>query len=162
MMAAPSFPGIPLAPLEGAVPAWRAKVDAAQWRTACETVARTGGRLAALWASEDMVRALLVLHEGLVCLELHATEYPDISDLFACAGRMQRAAFDLAGVRATGALDTRRWLRASLRSCCPFRQVSMMKATLKAIAQYQKHRPAAGFIVTRADFDAVLAVKSEL
>src|SRR4029078_11802261 len=80
MMAAPSFPGIPHAPLEGAVPAWRAKVDAAQWRTACETVARTGGRLAALWASEDMVRALLVLHEGLGCLGVYANEHPAHDD----------------------------------------------------------------------------------
>ena len=110
-MTQPVFTGVPLAPLQGAVPAWRAEVDARQWRDACEAAARTGGRLAALWASDDAIRALLVLHEGLVCLELHAREYPDISDLFACAVRMQRAAFDLVGVRAVGALDTRRWLR---------------------------------------------------
>ena len=110
-MTQPVFPGIPLAQLQGAVPAWRAQVDARQWRDVCEAVARTGGRLAALWASDDAIHALLVIHEGLVCLELHAREYPDISDLFACAGRMQRAAFDLVGVRANGAFDTRRWLR---------------------------------------------------
>ena len=110
-MTAPNFPGIPLTPLEGAVPAWRAEVDAAQWRKVCETVHRAGGRLGALWASDDTVHALLVVHEGLVCLDLHAPEYPDVSDLFVCAGRMQRAAFDLVGVRATGARDTRRWLR---------------------------------------------------
>ena len=121
-----SFPGIPLAPLDGAVPAWHAEVDARQWRTACETVQRDGGRLAALWASDERdraqglgIRALLVLHEGLLCLELRVPEanatYPDLSDLFACAGRMQRAAYDLTGagaVSSTGrAPDPRRWLR---------------------------------------------------
>ena len=110
-MTQPAFPAIPLAPLQGAVPAWRAEVDAAQWRTVCEAAHRAGGRLGALWASDGIVRALLVVHEGLVCLELHAREYPGIADLFACARRMQRAAFDLAGVRATGETDTRRWLR---------------------------------------------------
>jgi Ni,Fe-hydrogenase III large subunit len=35
---------------------------------------------------------------------------PDLSGVFANAGRMQRAAFDLAGVRATGG-DSRKWLR---------------------------------------------------
>src|SRR5262245_50524085 len=122
----PAIPGITLAPVEGAVPAWRAEVDAAQWRSACENVRRSGGRLTALWASDERDRAqglcvcaLLVLHEGLVCLELRipeaASTYPDIADLFACAGRMQRAAFDLTGVRAVTpdgrTLDPRRWLR---------------------------------------------------
>ena len=37
--------------------------------------------------------------------------YPDISDLFPAAGRMQRAAYDLLGVRADGAQDKRKWLR---------------------------------------------------
>ena len=122
----PSLPGIQLAPLAGAVPAWRAAVDAQQWRAGCEAAARAGGRLAALWASDERdrsqgftVRILLVLYEGLVCLELRVPEgrqtYPDLSDVFACAGRMQRAAFDLAGVRAVGAIgeirDARGWLR---------------------------------------------------
>lgn len=120
------LPGIPLTPLAGAVPAWRAELDAGQWRAGCEAAARTGGRLAALWASDERdrgqgfgVRALLVLYEGLVCLELRVPDalqtYPDLSDLFACAARMQRAAFDLVGVRAV-ALDgeaphARQWLR---------------------------------------------------
>ena len=125
-MMQPAFPGIPLAPLHGAVPAWRAEVDARQWRATCETAHSTGGRLGALWGSDERdrgrglgVRALLVLHAGLVCLELHVPEaspaYPDVSDLFPCAGRMQRAAFDLTGIRAVTSNnhvpDPRRWLR---------------------------------------------------
>jgi Ni,Fe-hydrogenase III large subunit/Ni,Fe-hydrogenase III component G len=118
----PELPGIQLAPLAGAVPAWRAKVDARQWRAGCEAAARAGGRLAALWASDERdlgqgfrVRALLVLYEGLVCLELRldkaAPTYPDLSDRFACATRMQRAAYDLVGVIPEGAADQRAWLR---------------------------------------------------
>jgi len=123
---APMLPEIQLTSLPGAVPAWRAEVDAPRWRTGCEAVARAGGRLAALWASDEgdrkrglRVAALLVLYEGLVCLELRVPDlvqnYPDLSDLFACAARMQRAAFDLVGVRAVapnGEIpDARGWLR---------------------------------------------------
>jgi len=123
---APLLPGIQLEQIAGAVPAWRAAVDAHRWRSGCEAVAHAGGRLAALWASDERdaaggfsVRALLVTFEGLACLELalpeQAPAYPDLSDLFACAARMQRAAFDLVGVRAAnpqGATpDARGWLR---------------------------------------------------
>ncbi|MCC6209505.1 MAG: NADH-quinone oxidoreductase subunit C [Burkholderiales bacterium] len=119
---APALPGIALVPVAGAVPAWRAEVDARQWRGGCEAAARSGGRLAALWASDERdrgcglrVRALLALYEGLACLELRAAEpmqsYPDLSDLYACAGRMQRAARDLVGVVPEGAADARKWLR---------------------------------------------------
>jgi Ni,Fe-hydrogenase III large subunit/Ni,Fe-hydrogenase III component G len=122
----PMLPGIQLAPLAGAVPAWRAAVDSRQWRAGSEAAARAGGRLAALWASDERdrgqgfsVRAVLVLYEGLVCLELRVPDklqtYPDLSDVFACAARMQRAAFDLVGVRALGpngaTPDARGWLR---------------------------------------------------
>ena len=44
---------------------------------------------------------------------------------------------------------------ADLESVCK-------KATLLAIADFQASRRGPGFIVNRADFDAVLAVKSEL
>jgi Ni,Fe-hydrogenase III large subunit/Ni,Fe-hydrogenase III component G len=122
----PTLAGIQFAPLPGAVPAWRAEVDARRWRAGCEAAARAGGRIAALWASDERdrgsgycVRALLVLYEGLACLELRVPDlvqtYPDLSDLFACTTRMQRAAFDLSGVRAVApdgsTPDTRKWLR---------------------------------------------------
>ena len=122
----PALAGLALASLPGEARAWRASVDARQWRAACEAAAASGGRLAALWASDDRdrsraftARALLGVYEGLVCLELEvpgaAPEYPDLSDLFPCAARMQRATADLLGVRAAapdGSLpDARGWLR---------------------------------------------------
>jgi len=122
----PNLPGIRLAPIPGAVPAWRAQVDAASWSGGCEALAQAGGRLAALWASDERerglgfrVHALLVAFEGLICLELplaeHEPSYPDLAWLFPAAARMQRAAFDLLGVRARlpegGTPDVRGWLR---------------------------------------------------
>jgi Ni,Fe-hydrogenase III large subunit/Ni,Fe-hydrogenase III component G len=122
----PLLPGIELVRLAGAVPAWHAEVDAGHWRSGCEAVARAGGRLAAFWACDERdryrgfsVRALVVVYEGLACFHLRVSDreptYPDLSDLFACAARMQRAAFDLVGVRAVAPAgkspDTRAWLR---------------------------------------------------
>jgi len=125
--------GLKLEALAGAAPAWRALCDAAQWRKACEAVAAAGGRLGALWASDERdagneqpgapggysVHALLVAHEGLLWLELPVAGpeqgFPDLSAIFPCARRMQRAAFDLVGVGALtqeGApADRRGWLR---------------------------------------------------
>jgi len=125
----PVIENISLEKLPGALPAWRAAVDAKNWRRTCETVSAAGGRLGALWASDERdraggfaVHALLVAHERLVCLDLRlpgddssgAGGFPDISDLFPAAARMQRAARDLVGVDLVGVntgADTRGWLR---------------------------------------------------
>jgi Ni,Fe-hydrogenase III large subunit/Ni,Fe-hydrogenase III component G len=106
-------------PLSGAVPAWHASVDGASWRLTAHQAWEKGGRLIALWGADEgrslAVHVALGVPEGLLWLTLplsaQAPEYPDVSDLFASANRMQRAAFDLVGVRARGAEDTRRWLR---------------------------------------------------
>ena len=88
----------------------RLSVNARGWRSACESAANEGGRLGALWGGERAIHALLVRHSELVWLTLQTEAgYPDLSDLFPAAARMQRAAADLYGVRA-GA-DTRGWLR---------------------------------------------------
>src|SRR6266850_6547823 len=95
-------------PLPGAVPAWRASVDSDGLRRACEAVAHDGGRLGALWASDERDRgagfalhAVLVAYEGLVCVDvrLEGETCPDVSDVFPAAGRMQRAIADLMGLR---------------------------------------------------------------
>jgi Ni,Fe-hydrogenase III large subunit/Ni,Fe-hydrogenase III component G len=123
---APELPGVRFEPLGGSVLAWRAAVDVEQWLRAGEDIAARGGRLAAMWASDDTdrgaglcVRALLVSFEGLICLELrlpeHDASFPGLSDSFPCADRMQRAIYDLCGARALtregNAADSRPWLR---------------------------------------------------
>jgi len=68
---------IELAPIPGAVPAFRAEVDAAQWTDVCRAVAEQGGRLAALWGSDARgdargfaAHVALVVRGGLVVLTL--------------------------------------------------------------------------------------------
>jgi Ni,Fe-hydrogenase III large subunit/Ni,Fe-hydrogenase III component G len=109
-----------LTQLPGATPVWRGRVDAQQWRTASRQVRDAGGRLAALWGADDSdrgegysVHAALTVPVGLVVitLPLAGESFPDISDLFPAANRMQRALHDLLGVRADGAADQRKWLR---------------------------------------------------
>lgn len=106
--------------LPGAMPVWRARVDEREWRTVCREVRDGGGRLVALWGTDDrdrlrtfIVHAALAVQSGVVILALPAEEagYPDISDVFPAAGRMQRAVSDLLGVSARNAADQRKWLR---------------------------------------------------
>ncbi len=108
--------------LPGALPVAVATSDAAQWSEAAQAFARAGDRLVALWASDRrdldegfVVHAAYALTDSLACVRLplgaNATSYPDLSAHFPAANRMQRAAFDLIGVRAEGAADGRPWLR---------------------------------------------------
>jgi Ni,Fe-hydrogenase III large subunit/Ni,Fe-hydrogenase III component G len=109
------------AQMPGAVPAWHAVADEAGWLAAFERIAEEGGRIVALWGSERpaqasaafAVHAALVQPAGLliVTLPLRGDEYPDAASVFPSASRMQRATFDLLGLRARGAADTRKWLR---------------------------------------------------
>lgn len=109
-----------LTALPGAMPVWHGYVDALQWRRACEQVREKGGRLVALWGSDNTDRAegyavhvALTVGSGLSVITLvpAGDRYPDISDLFPAANRMQRGTHDLLGVRAENAADQRAWLR---------------------------------------------------
>ena len=111
---------IELMPLPGAMPVWHGRADAAQWRTVCQQVRGEGGRLVALWSSDGndrgegyAVHAALAVRSGLIVatLALAGESFPDVSDIFPSAGRMQRAVCDLFGVQAEGAADQRKWLR---------------------------------------------------
>ena len=135
MMTAMKIPGLDLAlaRLPAPLPVWRGAVDASQWRAAAAAVAGSGGRLISLWGcdrsdapggergdgsvkSKLFVCAAYALSEGLVWLDLAlpagATppRYPDLSQFFPAALRMQRAAADLLGIEADGADDHRPWL----------------------------------------------------
>jgi Ni,Fe-hydrogenase III large subunit/Ni,Fe-hydrogenase III component G len=110
-----------LSPLPGAMPVWHARrVDAQQWRTACRQVRDKGGRLVAMWSADNSdrgegyaVHVALTVSSGLLVLTLPlgGERFPDISDIFPAANRMQRAACDLMGVGADNAADSRKWLR---------------------------------------------------
>ena len=111
------FPRLP-----GAMPIWHGTVDAEEFRSLCEQVSRGGGKLVALWGSDELARdagyalhVSLVTALGMLCLTLPLSaerpSYPKISDLFPCANRMQRAAADMLGLHASGGNDRRKWLR---------------------------------------------------
>jgi Ni,Fe-hydrogenase III large subunit/Ni,Fe-hydrogenase III component G len=106
--------------LPGALPIWHGVTDAADWQAAADAVTPAAGRLLALWGSgggsqgAPAVHAAYAMADGLAWLELPLAPddpaYPDLAALFPAAGRMQRAAADLSGVRAVGAADNRPWL----------------------------------------------------
>jgi len=111
---------IELAQLPGAMPVRHGRVDEQQWRTVCLQVRDNGGRLVALWGADNSdrggglaVHAALTGQLGLlvITLPLSGESFPDVSDIFPAANRMQRAVHDLFGVRAGGAADQRKWRR---------------------------------------------------
>jgi Ni,Fe-hydrogenase III large subunit/Ni,Fe-hydrogenase III component G len=114
--------GFQMKALPGAMPVWHATVDGAQWLAAGQQVRSHGGRLVALWGADQTdrgggleVHMTLTARTGLVWLTFPVTApdagFPDVSQIFPAANRMQRAVFDLLGVRAGGADDVRQWLR---------------------------------------------------
>ena len=115
---------IELEPLaEHAMLAFAARVNSRELLSFCSAVVKADRRLVALWGSDERDRdeksgyalhVALDLAEGLVCLTLPLpTEnpvFPDLSLLFPCADRMQRAVRDLTGA-SPEAGDQRPWLR---------------------------------------------------
>jgi len=94
-------------------------VSREEWRQVAQDSAAAGGRLAALWASEDerpapIVRAAFLAEQSGLVLSLPVTDpqapYPGLEDLFPAAARIQRGIADLSGLRSTDS-DTRPWLR---------------------------------------------------
>jgi Ni,Fe-hydrogenase III large subunit len=104
-----------------------------EWLQIADELAAASGQLLAMWATpvaagnvapgsasggvpreDTIVRAAVLLRSRVLLLELavpqHAQSYPGLEAVFPCATRMQRAIFDLSGVRADDA-DQRPWLR---------------------------------------------------
>jgi len=115
--------GLAGAALPSPVPALRVPVSSGQVLTACRLAWEQDGELVALWLADERdrkrgftLRVVLCDRDGLTQLELTlpdaSAHYPDLSLIFPAAGRMQRAAYDLMGVRAD-ADDERPWLRQS-------------------------------------------------
>ncbi|MPW20271.1 Ni,Fe-hydrogenase III large subunit [Paraburkholderia sp. CNPSo 3157] len=106
----------------GKASAFLAQVDSATWVRVAGTVREHGGRMISLWGKEAATGAFVVsaayaMEDGLLWAQLPVARdddgdagYPDLSSIFPCASRMQRTIYDLLGVRATGAADTRPWL----------------------------------------------------
>src|SRR5262245_15896876 len=112
--------GITAAALPAAVPARRCPASSGQLIAACRLAWEKGGRLVALWLTDDReryrgftLRVAVDDAEGVSVLEYTIPDedatYPDLSTIFPSANRMQRAAFDLSGVRSDSD-DQRPWL----------------------------------------------------
>jgi Ni,Fe-hydrogenase III large subunit/Ni,Fe-hydrogenase III component G len=109
-------------PISGMIPARRLGVVRGSWLLQAQAARDEGAVLLALWGSDErdrgegfVVRAALLGSSSQVSvLELavaaDAPAYPSLASIFPAAGRMERALYDLLGVRAEGG-DARPWLR---------------------------------------------------
>jgi len=93
-------------------------VEPHEWRDLAQDVAAAGGRLLALWGTNrvgqcDTLHAVAVAPPRILAVTIPLAidrGYPGVEDVFPSASRMQRAVFDLCGLRSTDR-DTRPWLR---------------------------------------------------
>ena len=117
-----NHPNLHLTRLAGAIPAWLGEIKPGDLQPICQNVRDSGGRLVALWGSDARAQGngfalhvALVNEAGLICLSvpLAAVQpvYPDVSQIFPAANRMQRAAYDLLGIYAHEGHDHRKWVR---------------------------------------------------
>jgi Ni,Fe-hydrogenase III component G len=100
-----------------------AEISPAQLLLVCRRVREEGGRLVSLWGEDrgegSAAYRLCVVLDTATCLRViecpihsEAPTYPDLSGICPSAARLQRATFDLLGLRAMGG-DERPWLRHS-------------------------------------------------
>ncbi|WP_179402122.1 NADH-quinone oxidoreductase subunit C [Burkholderia guangdongensis] len=106
----------------GRIPAAVVDVDEARWLELARAVRSARRRLVAMWGSEARegefsVNAAYECDDGILWARVAigrkqdaGGDYPDLAPVFPYATRMQRAIFDLTGLRARGAEDTRPWL----------------------------------------------------
>ncbi|MCW8807444.1 MAG: NADH-quinone oxidoreductase subunit C [Rhodanobacter sp.] len=108
-------------PLPANVAVRRVVVDAAQWTQSALSLSGLDARLLALWGADDRdvdgafrIFAAFLLPDHVLLLQ-HAMPaatpvYPSLAGWFPVADRLQRAVYDLLGLKA-GAGDARDWLR---------------------------------------------------
>ncbi len=149
--------GLAAAPLPAAVPAERVPVSSGQLLTACRLAWEGGGRLVALWVSDDRdrqrgftVRVALEDDGGLTVLEHSlpdaAAHYPDVAAIFPAANRMQRAAFDLTGIAADSD-DQRQWL---WQACWPIDRFPLRR-DFEASPKWEPGEEDYGFVRVEGD-----------
>jgi Ni,Fe-hydrogenase III large subunit/Ni,Fe-hydrogenase III component G len=104
------------------LPVRMGRVGSVKWVRVAKTVRAAGGHLLTLWGADDRDRdgyfrvyAAYVEGPGITAIELgieanRTPVYPSIADIFPCASRMERAIFDLLGIRSMER-DHRGWLR---------------------------------------------------
>lgn len=113
--------GLNLRRLLTPLPIWQGGVNRDEWSATAHAVLESGGRLVAMWGVDRraagggmLACAAFAVLEGLLWVELPLGDatpsFPDLSSIFSCAGRMQRAMADLSGLHAEGCSDTRPWL----------------------------------------------------
>ena len=94
-------------------------VEPNEWRDLAQDIAADGGRLLALWGTNrvgqcDTLHAVAIATPRVFLITVPITDgnrpYPGVEDVFPSASRMQRAVFDLCGLRSTDR-DIRPWLR---------------------------------------------------
>ena len=127
-------------PVPGSAGTGELLVDGSLWIDVARDVAAAGGQLAALWASASdsaakraSMHAAYLVQARLLIVTLPVADITQpcrsLHELFPAALRMQRAAFDLSGIR-TDAPDQRPWLRhaAWLSSWHPLQSMAMQSA----------------------------------
>lgn len=106
----------------GQIPALVVDVDEPRWLEIAHAARLGQRRLIAMWGGETSERAFSVnaayeCEDGILWARLATGskpsaegDFPDLATIFPYATRMQRAIFDLTGLRARDARDTRPWL----------------------------------------------------
>ncbi|HVW53636.1 MAG TPA: NADH-quinone oxidoreductase subunit C [Trinickia sp.] len=106
----------------GRIPAIVTEAGEVEWLEIAHAARSGQSRLVAMWGGEAPDRVLSVnaayeCEDGILWVRLATGDmprpegdFPDLAAIFPYAVRMQRAIFDLTGLRARGAQDTRRWL----------------------------------------------------
>jgi len=125
---------LPFEPLPGDAPVFAADVREEDWLRVGQSIRAEGGLLVSVWGMQERtdigrysISAAYCIDKKLLWLRLPASEqsgYPDLSALFPSAVRMQRAVFDLLGIRANGAEDCRQWINHGMwpKDYFPLRQ----------------------------------------
>ena len=126
--------------LAAPLPVKHGVLDAGAWQSAARAVADGGGRLVSLWGTSRpsgfVVSAAYATESGLAWLDLQLptgeVSYPDLSQIFPAANRMQRAMRDLLGIATAGFADRRPWFNhgAWPADYFPLRQAADGKTSL--------------------------------